>query len=233
MPQHDYVIDNQLFPATRTDWNSVLAAIVTNNSGTTAPATTYPYMDWIDTSSNPAVWRKRNGANNAWVTIGTCDTTNLGLATLLSPALTGTPTTPTASASTNTTQIASCAFVQSAMAVVPGWTNATLVNSWANNGGNYPSLRYRKYPNGDVQIQGVVSKTTSNAANETIFTLPAGSRPGDNHAIVLQAGLGSGFVYSGQQVLFSTTGAVQIVSANTAPNNVTYLAFYLVFKGEN
>lgn len=233
MAQHDYGIDNQLFPATRTDFNNALAAIVTNNSGTTAPTTTYPYMDWIDTSSNPAVWKKRNGANNAWVTIGTCDTTNLGLATLLSPALTGTPTTTTAAASTNTTQIASCAFVQSAMAVVPGWTNATLVNSWANFGAPYTVLRYRKYPNGDVAIQGVIQKTTSNAANETITTLPAGSRPGDALGILCPAGISSGNSPTNLALTISTAGVIQIVGANTAPNFVNFTQILAIFKGEN
>jgi len=229
MSQHDYVIDNQLFPQTRTDINAALSAIVTQNSGTTAPSTTYPYMIWVDTSTNPATLKQRNGANNAWVTIGTCDTTNLGLATLASPAFTGTPTTPTAAATTNTTQIASCAFVQSAMAVVPGWTNATLQNSWTNLGGAYPPLRYRKYPNGDVAVEGVVSKPSASAANETIFTLPAGSRPGDNRAVICVGGLGASATMAFLGVNFTTSGAVQLLLAQSYTN---YLQISYIFKGE-
>tara|TARA_B100000424_G_scaffold213976_1_gene171583 strand:- start:893 stop:2464 length:1572 start_codon:yes stop_codon:yes gene_type:complete len=52
MAQHDYVIDNQAFPATRADINSVLQAIVTNNSGTSAPSTTFANQIWYDSSAN-------------------------------------------------------------------------------------------------------------------------------------------------------------------------------------
>lgn len=43
-------------------------------------------------------------------------------ASLASPAFTGTPTAPTAAAATSTTQIATTAFVQSALAVIDGGT---------------------------------------------------------------------------------------------------------------
>ena len=41
MAQHDYVIANQGFPAFRSDLNTALSAIVSNNSGATEPSTTY------------------------------------------------------------------------------------------------------------------------------------------------------------------------------------------------
>ena len=52
MATHDYVIANQGFPAFRSDLNDVLQAIVSNNSNATAPATTYAYQMWYDTSAN-------------------------------------------------------------------------------------------------------------------------------------------------------------------------------------
>lgn len=233
MPQHDYVIDNQLFPATRTDFNNALLAIATQNSGSTAPATPYSGMWWLDTSTTPATQRQRNAGNTAWVEMWRADTTNGGLATLASPTFTGTPAAPTAAATTNTTQIATTAFVQAAQAVVPSWTNATLVNSWSNFGAPYTVLRYRKYPNGDVAIQGVIQKTTSNAANETILTLPAGSRPGDALGILCPAGISAGNSPSNVAVTISTAGVVQIVGANTAPNFVNFMQIFAIFKGEN
>ena len=52
MAQHDYVIANGTGAAVRSDINNGLAAIVTNNSGASAPSTTYAYQWWADTSTN-------------------------------------------------------------------------------------------------------------------------------------------------------------------------------------
>ncbi len=68
MAQHDFVIDNASGVAVRTDLNAVLQAIVTNNSGATEPATKYPNMWWYDTSTG--LLKRRNNANDAWVTVG-------------------------------------------------------------------------------------------------------------------------------------------------------------------
>lgn len=71
MAQHDYVIDNQTAPNFRTDLNSALSAIVSNNSGTSAPSTTYANMMWYDTTNN--LLRMRNESDDAWITLGTLD----------------------------------------------------------------------------------------------------------------------------------------------------------------
>ncbi len=65
MATHDYVIANQSGAAFRTDLNNALAAIVSNNSNSSSPATTYAYQWWADT--NAGVLKIRNSANNAWV----------------------------------------------------------------------------------------------------------------------------------------------------------------------
>jgi hypothetical protein len=98
MAQHDYVIANGTGAAVRSDINNGLAAIVSNNSGASAPATTYAYMLWADTSTN--LLKLRNGANSAWITVGDLTAANLGLAALASPTFTGTVTIPTATIST-------------------------------------------------------------------------------------------------------------------------------------
>jgi hypothetical protein len=77
MAQHDYVIDNQSAASFRADINTALAAIVSNNSGTTAPSTTYAHQVWADTTAG--LLKMRNAANSAWLTIGTLGATNLGL----------------------------------------------------------------------------------------------------------------------------------------------------------
>ena len=109
MATHDYVIANGTGAAVRSDLNGALAAIVSNNSSATAPATTYAYQFWVDTTTG--LLKQRNAANSAWITIGTLASTNLGLATLASPTFTGTPAAPTAAVSTNTTQLATTAYV--------------------------------------------------------------------------------------------------------------------------
>jgi hypothetical protein len=83
MSQHDYVIDNQSGAAFRADLNLALLAIASQNSGATAPGTTYAYLPWIDTSGSPTL-KIRNAANSAWITIGRVDLTNLGMLTLAS-----------------------------------------------------------------------------------------------------------------------------------------------------
>lgn len=69
MSQHDYNIANQTGLEFRVDLNNALQAIVTDNSGATAPSTTFPGMVWRDTSSSPSVLKKRNDANSGWVTV--------------------------------------------------------------------------------------------------------------------------------------------------------------------
>ena len=90
MATHDYVIANGTGAAVRSDLNDALAAIVSNNSDSAAPATTYAYMWWADTTNG--LLKIRNAANSAWVTVGTLASANLGLAPLASPSFTGTAT---------------------------------------------------------------------------------------------------------------------------------------------
>lgn len=67
MAQHDYNIANGSGLTVRTDMNAVLLAILTNNSGATAPTTTQPFMWWYDTTTS--LLKIRNAGNTAWDTI--------------------------------------------------------------------------------------------------------------------------------------------------------------------
>ena len=86
MAQHDYIIDNASGAAVRSDLNSALAAIVSLNSGATAPTTTYAYQPWAD--STTGLLKLRNAANTSWITVGTLASANLGL--VVGPASAGT-----------------------------------------------------------------------------------------------------------------------------------------------
>ena len=71
MAEHDYVIANQAFPATRADINLVLQAILTQNSKATAPSTTAVNMIWYDTANN--IIKVRNEDDDAWISLWTLD----------------------------------------------------------------------------------------------------------------------------------------------------------------
>ncbi len=75
MATHDYVIANASGAAVRADLNNALAAIVSNNSSSTEPATTYAYMWWVDTANGQL--KQRNAANDGWVTVRELDGTLL------------------------------------------------------------------------------------------------------------------------------------------------------------
>ena len=87
MSQHDYVLENDTGQAFRADLNNALAAIVSNNSGATEPSTMYAHQLWADTTTG--LLKLRNSANNAWVTLGTLASTNLGLLSLAGGTMTG------------------------------------------------------------------------------------------------------------------------------------------------
>jgi len=71
MAQADYIVSNGTGAAVRSDLNGQLAAIVSNNSGATAPATTYAYQWWADTTTNTL--KLRNSANSAWIELRQLD----------------------------------------------------------------------------------------------------------------------------------------------------------------
>ena len=75
MAVHDYVIANGTGQAVRQDLNNALAAIVSNNSGSSEPGTTYAYQWWADTNAN--VLKLRNSSNDGWVTLRELDGTML------------------------------------------------------------------------------------------------------------------------------------------------------------
>ena len=120
MSQNDYVIANQTTPLFRADLNLALQALASNSSGSSAPSTTYANMLWYDTTNN--ILKMRSEADDAWISIGTLDQSLNTFSLPESPEFTGTPTAPTAPSGTNTTQIATTAFVQQEIAAAPsGW----------------------------------------------------------------------------------------------------------------
>lgn len=88
MPQGDLNVSNQSGAAFRADMNNQLLALGTMQSGAAEPTPSYAYQMWADTTNG--LLKQRNGSNNAWLTIGTLDTANWGLATTTGSNATGT-----------------------------------------------------------------------------------------------------------------------------------------------
>jgi hypothetical protein len=98
-------------------------------------------------------------------------------ADLNSPALTGTPTAPTASAATNTTQVATTAFVQTAVAaafstgMIMMWsgTIATIPSGWVlcNGSNSTPDLRNRFVIGAHSDTAGVAYTTVTGSNTQT------------------------------------------------------------------
>jgi len=73
MAQHDYVIDNSTGANVRADLNNALQAIVTNNSGSSAPSSTFPFMLFADSAAG--TMKIRNAADNAFIELFQLDGT--------------------------------------------------------------------------------------------------------------------------------------------------------------
>jgi len=71
MSQHDFTIDNQGFPAFRSDLNNALQALASVSAGATAPSTTFAYQLWYDTTAD--ILKIRNADDDAWITLFTFD----------------------------------------------------------------------------------------------------------------------------------------------------------------
>lgn len=58
-------------------------------SGNSEPTTTQAFMPWVDTNLSYPVYKIRNAANDAWITIGRLDVNNYGLLPLTGGTLSG------------------------------------------------------------------------------------------------------------------------------------------------
>jgi hypothetical protein len=83
-------------------------------------------------------------------------------APLASPALTGTPTAPTAGSSTNTTQVATTAFVQNAVSAVTGGLN--FIGTW-NAATNTPTITSSVGTKGQLYKVATAGTTTVNGVS--------------------------------------------------------------------
>ena len=84
----DYSLANQSGANFRTELNSILSAVQTLNSGSSAPSNLVAHMVFLDTSTTPATLKIRNAANDGFITLGTAST-NFGLVSASGATFTG------------------------------------------------------------------------------------------------------------------------------------------------
>ena len=84
----DYNIANASGASVRSDLNAVFDAIKTLNSGGSDPSNTSAFMPYVDTADSNNL-KIRNAANNAFVTVGSVDSANLGLLPRAGGTMTG------------------------------------------------------------------------------------------------------------------------------------------------
>jgi hypothetical protein len=223
MATHDYVIDNQSAPAFRSDLNNALLAIVSQNSASTAPTTTYANMFWYDTTNNQL--KKRNEANSAWITLGTI---NEGTGTF-TPS--GQPATQT-QADWNT----GTATVEST--ITPAKLDDKIENK-LNVSGSAPMYACRAWVNfngtGTVAIRasGNVSSITDNGVGDYTINFTT-AMPDANYAVVFSSqdpNTGSGGNSAGN-IVSTASGSFRILvlpSGSNSPED-TAIACASVFR---
>ena len=137
-----------------------------------------------------------------------------GLAPKASPALTGTPTAPTAASGTNTTQIATTAFVKNAIDGIPtpmrfmgtvgtGGTITSLPAASASNNGYV----YKAISAGTSPVTYAIGDTL--VSNGTVWTvIPSGDEPaGTVTNVATGTGLTGGPITSSGTISLATSGA--------------------------
>jgi len=163
MAQADQTVQNATFPTVRADINNNLAALFSDSSGNGAPTVTVAFQDWIDTSGADAVWKKRNAANNAWLTVATF----LGSGLSLGGFAPGTV----------------MLFVQTAAPT--GWTKSTTHDNKA--------LRVvsGSVTTGGTQNFTAVLNGTVNATTLTTAQIPSHTHTGRNNSAAVAGGIGT------------------------------------------
>lgn len=96
----------------------------------------------------------------------------------------------------------------------PGWTAATLANTWANYGAPFQNAGYRKLTNGKVELRGLVKNGAIQAA---IFTLPVGMRPSTQMVFIGIAGVSGGLGFARIDVF--STGIVWVQAYGSGGTN--------------
>ena len=216
MSQHDFTIANQTASSARSDINDALQALVSNNSGASAPSTTYANMWWYDTGSN--LLKIRNEGDSAWINVAyvnqstnkfeILDNTKVVTTSGSQTGLLGDQTTATWQAGTGTTEsLVSPAKVLAAIeANVEGITHTS---------GSAPYYGVRAW-NG----QGQTGNCTISGSQVT-FTTPM---PHANYAVTCNAAGSYGNAYAQNK----TVNGFQFIAVSSGGNPYASMGEFIV-----
>ena len=209
-------IQNDTGANVRADINSNMAAIYSLNASSSEPsaANSVARMIWADETNNEL--KIRNANNTSFITIGSLDETNLGLATKASPTFTGNVGVPAGTAAapslrrsddTNTGVFFSAADT---LDISTGGTRRAHFDSNGITIRDRKALRLRDTSNSNF----VALRAPDNAASDITLTLP--SSDGNANDVLQSDGSGNlSFAALPQAV---PTGSVHLMATTTAPS---------------
>ena len=209
-------IQNDTGANVRADINSNMAAIYSLNASSSEPsaANSVARMIWADESNNEL--KIRNGTNTSFITIGSLNETNLGLATIASPTFTGNVGVPAGTVSslpirrsddTNTGIYFSAADT---LDIATGGTRRAHFDSNGITIRDRKALRLRDTSNSNF----VAIQAPSNVASDITLTLP--SSDGNANDVLQSDGSGNlSFTALPQAV---PSGTVHLFATTTAPS---------------
>jgi len=208
-------IQNDTGASVRADINSNMAAIYSLNASSSTPsaANSVARMIWADESTDEL--KIRNGTNTSFITIGSLNETNLGLAKVASPAFTGNVTVPAGTVGSLPVSFSGDSntgfFKNSAddFSIVTGGTRRAHVDSNGITIRDRKALRLRDTSNSNY----VAIRAPSNVASDITLTLP--NSDGDANDVLQSDGSGNlSFTALPQAV---PTGSVHMMATTTAP----------------
>ena len=209
-------IQNDTGANVRADINSNMAAIYSLNASSSEPsaANSVARMIWADESNNEL--KIRNGTNTSFITIGSLNETNLGLATIASPTFTGNVGVPAGSVSSlpiRRSDDTNTGIYFSAADTLDIATAGTRRAHFDSNGitiRDRKALRLRDTSNSNF----VAIQAPSNVASDITLTLP--SSDGNANDVLQSDGSGNlSFAALPQAV---PTGSVHLMATTTAPS---------------
>ena len=209
-------IQNDTGAIVRADINSNMAAIYSLNASTAEPSAdnSVARMIWADETTNEL--KIRNGTNTAFITIGSLDQTNLGLAPVANPEFTGNITVPAGTVSNLPVRFSGDTdtgfFKNNAddFSVVTGGTRRAYFDQFGITIRDRKALMLRDTSNSNF----VAIQAPSNVASDVTLTLP--SSDGNANDVLQSDGSGNlSFTALPQAV---PTGSVHIMATTTAPS---------------
>ena len=201
MATHDYIISNATFPATRTDINNVLGAIVTKNSSATTPTDTYAYMWWYDTATTTLKIRNRD--DDAWISFASFDQDNDTVNFIDS-------------------EVSIAGVTTSATGTVLTLSDSTTTSSVNFIIDNQKEIRFRETTANGTNY--VALKSPASVASDLTFTLPA-TDGASGQALVTDGSGVLSFASSGTSWQAVQTTGFTASAGNGYPCNTTSSAF--------